>query len=485
MNKPLPLFAVSSMLLLSPLSALAQVPAPPPPAAPAPAPEAPPADVPPLPPAEAVPANVPPAPPSADMPPDAAAPPPTLEERVGEVEGKVSGMEEGLSAAQSTLGSLNRIKLSGYIQGRYEWHDDSVQGVSATGAPTETNRFYVRRGRLKVTYAGTNMEYMLQIDAVGSGPGPRATGVTLKDAEATFVDTWTPLGLRLTMGQFKWPFGYEVLQSSGDREMPEPSRVTGALFPGERDRGVRLVGRYDVARVQLALVNGTGTQDAIYGGTDSTPMKDVVGRIGADLDFLAFGVSGYYGRALKTTLPTSASVSGTDTNMDGKISGDEITLKAATPSTSTRYRRLRLGADAQFYLDIPGVGGLALKGEFFFAKDTNLRYGAQTDPNSCLDVTAMGWILTAVQNIGDYAGAVLRVDYYDPSRSKSISDMSGTTSCMAQKTAAQGDAFTTVGGGLLFYPAGNLRATFVYEHIMKQSKDIGDDIFTAQLQAKF
>ena len=114
--------------------------------------------------------------------------------------------------------------------------DDSVSGVDSSGRVTNFDRFLVRRGRLKATYAGDNAEYMLQIDATGDG-------VVLRDAEATFVDTWTPLGLRLTMGQFKVPFGYEVLQSSSDREMPERARVIRALFPGERDRGVRLTAR--------------------------------------------------------------------------------------------------------------------------------------------------------------------------------------------------------------------------------------------------
>ena len=87
----------------------------------------------------------------------------------------------------------------------------------------------------------------------------------LKDAEATFVDTWTPFGFRLTMGQFKVPFGYEVLQSSADREMPERARVIRALFPGERDRGARLTARWEWFRFMGALVNGNFTQgDPVY-----------------------------------------------------------------------------------------------------------------------------------------------------------------------------------------------------------------------------
>src|SRR6185503_7851265 len=149
---------------------------------------------------------------------------------------------------------------------------------------------------LKTVYEGTNAEYLLQIDAVGDG-------VTLKDAEATFVDTWTPFNFRLTMGQFKWPFGYEVLQSSGDREMPERSLVIRKLFPGERDRGVRLSGRHDWLRFSTAIINGTAfTSDAAaYTTYDQTSFKDVAGRIGGDFGFLAVGGSFHWGHELKTT----------------------------------------------------------------------------------------------------------------------------------------------------------------------------------------
>ena len=96
------------------------------------------------------------------------------------------------------MSGLSKLKFSGYIQGRYDWRDDSISGVDAQGRVTNFNRFEVRRGRLKAMYSGVNAEYLLQIDATGDG-------VVLKDAEATFIDTWTPLGFRFTMGQFKVP----------------------------------------------------------------------------------------------------------------------------------------------------------------------------------------------------------------------------------------------------------------------------------------
>ena len=77
---------------------------------------------------------------------------------------------------------------------------------------------------------------MLQIDAVPAG-------VTLKDAEATLFIPGTKQQLSLTLGQMKWPFGYEGPQSSSDREFPERSRVVRDFLPDERDRGAKVSGQ--------------------------------------------------------------------------------------------------------------------------------------------------------------------------------------------------------------------------------------------------
>ena len=471
MKKPKPtLFAVSffsaisSLSLLVPGSVSAQTPAAAPVAAPIEAAPAaaptPPEGAPPVIPADA-PAAVPAL--AADGSAPVAAPLP-VEERLANLEGKAEGAEESLAATKSVADKLSKIKVSGYIQGRYEWHGDSTNYGSGA-----TNQFLVRRGRVKTVYDGTNAEYLLQIDAA-------STGVTLKDAEATFVDTWTPLGLRLTMGQFKWPFGYEVTQSSGDREMPERAAVIRAMFPGERDRGVRLSGKYEALRFAFAIVNGNGTS----ANNDLNGFKDVVGRVGVDMGWIVGGLSGYLGHPLTVKAATAFSSTGKDTNADGKITADEVTFTAAAPASYTVASRKRIGADAQTYLDVPGIGGFALKGEAILSKDTNLALGA-TAADPCKDVTSFGWILTASQNIGDYLGIAARVDSYDPLFSKSLSD-----ACRAKNPAlGTGDRKTTYAGGVLIYPSGNIKGTLIYEHVDEQNNDVKNDVFTAQLQARF
>jgi len=484
MKTPTKCSAVALISLFS-TAAFAQVPVPPgavtPVPAPAPAPAAPAAPAVP----GAPPAEVPPPPPPVSEPPPA--PPATTDERVSALEGKVEGLSESYAETKSTASSLAKLKFSGYIQGRYaaQDNDDSISGVDTQGRPTSFNRFLVRRGRLKATYTGENAEYLLQIDATGDG-------VVLKDAEATFVDTWTPLGLRFTMGQFKVPFGYEVLQSSSDREMPERARVIRALFPGERDRGARLTARWEWLRFMGALVNGNFTQgDPVYNPSslDNNRFLDTYLRVGGDFGFLVVNVSTQFGQKVATTV-TNTALTITDTNMDGVITADEV-KPAATTVSMQLYNLWRLGADAQFYFDIPGVGGMALKGEFVLSKDTNKEFrGAPADP--CRDVKGFGWILTGSQNIGDYLGIAARFDQWNPNR-----DVPDTMACMAAFTKAQNDKISTLGVGPLLYISGNLKASAIYEHLWRSptlglgqpgiapNNAVPTDQFTLPLQAKF
>jgi hypothetical protein len=440
-----------------------------------PAPAAPAADAP-APPAEAPPAApLPQAIPPADMAPaDGAEPVPTL----SDVSAKLNGLEESYGATKAIVDTLAKIKISGYIQARLGLHENSAAGVDqyAVTRPTIYDRFYVRRARLKVVYAGTNAEYLFQIDATGAG-------TVLKDAEASFIDTWTPFNFKLTGGQFKVPFGYEVLQSSGDREMPERARFIRVFFPNERDRGLRLQATRDWFRFSGAVVNGNfiqdGTANGVYANTDPNGWKDVIGRVGGDFDWLVFGVSGSYGKTMATTLGSGAN-----------------------PVSYMAWKRLRLGADVQMYFDIPSVGGLAIKGEAAMQKDDNVAATAVANP--CNDVLALGWYGTAVQNIGDYFGVVFRVDQYF----WNLASRAGCPATTMPNPNAQNpwqvptdSVTTTYGGGLLVYGSANIKFSVIGEKVTgkRQLATVpmsspaayyalpggDDDRITFQLQAKF
>lgn len=373
---------------------------------------------------------------------------------------RLAALEKQVRDANRRPAGASELKLSGYLQGRYEWHDDAHYGVDAAGKPLESDRFYVRRGRVKAAHRGELSELVLQVDATGDG-------VALRDAEASLVLDRAALGgsraweLKLTVGQFKLPFGYEIVESSSERDMPERTLTARTLFPGERDRGARALLRMDFVRAAIAWVNGNFTNDKIYGTYDQTGFKDVVGRLGVDFGVLAGGVSAHYGRVLVTKLGTAATAT-----------------TPATPPSYTRFGRLRLGADVELRAATPGVGDLAVTAEVVLAKDTNKDFDG-VPANSCLDVTSYGWYVGAVQKVGKRLGLVGRVDQFDANRGVDAA-------CAAQAAAAEADRVTTIGGGVAVYLSANLKMNVVYEHIAEQApRERANDVLTAQMQARF
>ena len=315
----------------------------------------------------------------------------------------------------------------------------------------------MKRARLITVYNNTNAELVAQIDASG-------TSFAAKDLEAAFIDTWTPVHLRISIGQFKYPFGYELQQADPEREMPERSSFILKYFPGERDRGIKVQGRYSILRFQVALVNGNGTQDAAFGTLDSNKYKDLVGRVGIDKDFIAGGVSAWYG-------------------------ADEIDTSATEKSAWLKFSRIRLGADVQGYIDVPHLGNLALRGEAIYSRDKNQAYNGAA-ASSCRDRVGWGWSLIAAQNIGSHLGAVVRVDGYDPLLQSSLDGVKCVDATTKPPTGsyltAGMDRTITYGGGLTGFVSPNLKISLIYEHPSEQgSNKVDNDLFTAQLQARF
>lgn len=430
-------------------------------------------------PAPTAPAEAAPAPPTPPPPPAAGATQQEIEmaAKLAALEAKVAALEESNKANQAAIASASKLKFSGYVQGRYEWHDGSINGAtfSSSGTPTatNTNRFLVRHAYLTTQYTGTNAEYFMQLDA------NTKDGLGFKDVYASFLDTWTPVKMKLSVGQFRYPFGYELLQSDADREMPERAPIEKFFFDGERDRGVRLQGSYNFFNFSVALVNGTiltydgkntinlaASKDPSatyypFGSNDPNQFKDWVGRLGLDLGYLVGGLSGYFGKGLYIKPPVAATT----------------TTAAVDAIPDSRYR-YRLGADVQGYVDVPSVGLLALKGEVIYGKDTARQFQG-TPAIPCNSSATWGFILTAVQNISGKFGVVARLDMKDTLAS-SIADGCG------EKTKAESDRVITAGGGLLYYASPNIKATVTYEHPTEQGVNKKDNDFAmGQLQARF
>ncbi len=382
----------------------------------------------------------------------------SLEDVIDNHQGKLNALDERVLVNESDLGKLTKIKVSGYVQAQWEnYQKDLVK------ANDPTNTFYIRRARIKFTYEPADgIKFVLQPDF--------STGnLTLKDAYAVVnipkLNGWT-----LWAGQFNRP-DYEVEYSSSQREVLERSRVTRAIYPGEREIGLKLEysGTSTPVLFQLMAMNGnfTGSQ-----AKDADSRKDIMARfvymakipskgLGIDL-----GVIGYSGGPKART---NKYVSESDGILDSISVGDYL-------------KKQWLGAELRIYSDV--LGGLSLKGEYVSGVNPTVSTTAlKTDPNKTRNFR--GYYIYFVKNIGLKNQLVAKYDYYDPS-----SKLSGD--------AAKSDIFyKTLTLAWQYYLNDNIRITLQYE--MSQNEKNGsvknvagdpdvqlkDNTFGVRIQAKF
>jgi hypothetical protein len=116
-----------------------------------------------------------------------------------------------------------------------------------------------------------------------------------------FIESYLNKHLTLRAGQFVKPFGFHIQQSSAARESPERAMFAGYFFPGQRDRGVMVLGDLDFLGSAFK-----GTQYALgaFNGnrffTDNNRQMNYAGRLRKVFDRprLAVGVSAQIGKQI-------------------------------------------------------------------------------------------------------------------------------------------------------------------------------------------
>lgn len=381
-----------------------------------------------------------------------------------EVQAMFDGFGEQLGAMQADLDKLKKFKFSGYVQVRLEAGEASTDSVRVTNAssgsagtiaPGNLSRFYVRRGRLKLTYdAGPLSKAVLYVD------GGADRTVRLLEAYVTLADPWTPMhDHTLSIGQFNVPFGWEIERSSSVRELPERSRAENVLFSGERDRGVRLDSQWNERfSTTFALLNGGGINSADFPTTDPTRAKDFVARARWSQGTWDVGASWYEGRQV--------------TPLTG-------------PDAQTDKRRL--GADAQLYFTTPGLGGGSLRFEGYAGHDVNAdslkalvsgasgaRLPVPGRDLSHLATDVRGGYAMLVQGVGERVQLAARFDTWDPD------------------VDVAHDQYRRLGFGVNAFYDGFTRVTLAYDVVTTDApagggryRDPKDNLWTFQVQHKF
>lgn len=326
------------------------------------------------------------------------------------------------------------IKLSGYIQERYvqskqEGFNDSLEA---------------RRVRLALSGDATpNVDFKLQVDFAGSrkaltdaklttDPDPTKAKLATKSSSVgkpALLDAVFGYKLagdnKLSIGQFKVPFGLENLTSSTNLDTINRSQVTEALVPGRdigsqgRDIGVQLAGTKSLAEdgsrqieYTVGLFNGAGINVG-----DDNGRKDPAARLvwKPGVEGLSLGLAHY----------------------NGAIG-------------SSHSAHVRTGGEAVFL-----YGPWAVRSEYIRAKD-----GA---------VKKKGWYATVVKQIGAASQAVVRYDRLD------------------SDTSVGDDASSTLTLGLNWFlnKDGYTRWQLNYERRREEGAQVPNDLLLAQYQAGF
>lgn len=356
---------------------------------------------------------------------------------VDTVTGRVDAAAEKLAELEGTVKGLSKLKLSGYVQGRFT---DGEKPVFNTRTDLDKEGFYVRRGRLKAVYDAGDAQAVIQLDATGSG-------VSVKEAYAQLK---LPFGLSVQGGQVPLPFGYEVgVVSSANLDVLERSGAIRKLLAGEYDRGVAVAWARDALSAKLGLYNGNGVEGD---KNDNDNLKDVIGRVAYDFGVVNVGLSGWFG-----TLRVYNTVG---------------TLEAGD------YDRTRLGLDAQAYLDLLPVGGTAVKVEYIQGETILGKTATDADLAKLkAGIPQMGWYALVSQNLGKRDAVAVRYDYYDENTDLDDGE-------------AGAKATGTLAVAYHHYFGGNFKASVLYE-IPTQVKgpdgfeDADDNALTLQLQASF
>lgn len=335
-----------------------------------------------------------------------------LKSAIQDLRDVVQEPEGPIQTAIADVNKLKKLKVSGYVQARYESYQTPIGVTNKGNNLAPDNRFYLRRGRFKITGQPTDSVLgVVQLDISGYD----RTKVESKDLYLEF-HPWgagLPAPFFVRMGQQNWPFGYVIERSSSAREVPERPKVFAGttvsfpkvgsqnsvpsfsgLFPGERDKGICLLNT-DGSKVEwaLGLFNGTGTKS----GT-------------ADKSFLVDGGKFEDNNASKTIVGRVRYPISSNCNLGGSFyKGAQAVMPVSNAASSVMVSQSRYGADIQFYLQ-----GASIKAEYVTGKEPYYSNTSTTaNGTSGTNRTVSGWYIVGVKNLGPKYQAVAQYDVLD------------------------------------------------------------------------
>ena len=381
---------------------------------------------------------------------------------------------------QKILDVMSKIKISGYLQGQYQYGEkDASLNVGGDNTTDHSfNRIGIRRGRLKFAFQEKIFSTVFQIDITDKG-------VAIKDA---YVNLGLPKNEKAfaQVGMFNIPFGFEIDYSSSKRESPERAMVMTKLFADYRDLGAMLSfspkegNAMDFLKLNLALTSGNGENIDIY------DHKSLITQLQAEqLKFSIFefdaGFSYYNGGMYQGTENVY------------KMKGDKFQLNNSESNKTKFAKREYFGFNAHLSINNP-IGQTKIFSEYLWGTQpgslsTSKSYAGRSVPDFDTYIRSFrGGYVTLVQKIGEYPVSLVgKYDWYNPNTAVSGNQvgLNGT---------GKGDvAYHNYGVGLIWDVVKNVRVQGYYQWIINDKtinlpdfdKNRKDNYLTIRLQVAY
>jgi len=389
---------------------------------------------------------------------------------------------------------FDRVNIGGYIQPQFQVIQEKGAKTYAGGdfAPYVSNRFMIRRGRLRFEYARFTEDNKASVQFVFQFDGTER-GVFIRDFWGRYFENKWEL-FSLSMGMFARPFGYEVNLASSDRESPERGRMSQILMKTERDLGAmfsfepRKKGhplRY--LKVDVGVFNGQGL--TAVGDYDN--YKDLITRVAlkpvklSKEVTLSAGVSMLDGGFLQNTA-TQYRI--------GRIAGGEKAFIADSTlaNIGREAPRKYYGADVQLKVR-HGWGFTEIRGEYIRGTQTATAASSET-PAALLTEPSFvrhfdGAYIYFLQHIFSVKHQVcVKYDWYDPN-----TDVRGAQiGAAGANLNATNIKYSTLGVGYIYYCNENMKLVAWYDFVKNErtllpgyTSDLRDNVLTMRLQFRF